>query len=268
MKIGRYPTTPGGCPMATDIDLPFLPSAAQIRRREFASVRRGYDPDQVRDYLAQVAEQVEGLESQLREARLAEGPSDGPSGAPPGPPPSDDPYERLSKRLTTLLATADQEAEGILVEARADAARMLNEARTEADRIRVDAQARAEEARQEGNELLEKAKEESDRVLVGLSARREDLVQHLQDMQSRLIGVAKELEVAIDEPVLAKETKKEAGRSRETAVAPADPSASADDHDETDDPVDSLEGMLSDEAIEMPAIPPLELDFEADEDEE
>jgi DivIVA domain-containing protein len=44
--------------MATEIDLPFLPSAAQIRRREFASVRRGYDPDQVRDYLAQVAEQV------------------------------------------------------------------------------------------------------------------------------------------------------------------------------------------------------------------
>ncbi len=255
--------------MATDIDLPFLPSAAQIRRREFASVRRGYDPDQVRDYLAQVAEQVEGLESQLREARLAEGAS-GPSGAPPGPPPSDDPYERLSKRLTTLLATADQEAEGILVEARADAARMLNEARTEADRIRVDAQARAEEARQEGNELLEKAKQESDRVLVGLSARREDLVQHLQEMQSRLIGVAKELEVAIDEPVLAKETKKETGRSRETAVAaaPADPPAAADDHEETSDPVDSLEGMLSDEAIEMPAIPPLELDFESEEDEE
>ncbi len=44
--------------------------------------------------------------------------------------------------------------------------------------------------------------------------------------------------------------------------------ATADAHDELDDPVDSLEGMLSDEAIEMPAIPPLELDFEADEDEE
>jgi cell division initiation protein len=257
--------------MATDIDLPFLPSAAQIRRREFASVRRGYDPDQVRDYLAQVAEQVDGLESQLREARLHEGAIDGPSGLPSDPPPSDDPYERLSKRLTTLLATADQEAEGILVEARADAGRMLNEARTEADRIRVDAQARAEEARQEGNELLEKAREEADRVLVGLSARREDLVQHLQDMQSRLLGVAKELEVAIDEPVPAKEPTQDAPRAPEAAAVapvPANPPAPADEHDELDDPVDSLEGMLSDEAIEMPAIPPLELDFEADEDEE
>jgi len=261
--------------MATDIDLPFLPSAAQIRRREFASVRRGYDADQVRDYLAQVAEQVEGLESQLREARLQEGTIDGSSGPPPGPPPSDDPYERLSKRLTTLLATADQEAEGILAEARADATRMLNEARTEADRIRVDAQSRAEAARQEGSELLEKAREESDRVLVGLSARREDLVQHLQDMQSRLLGVAKELEVAIDEPVLAKAKTEDTPRApKATAVAPAPAPARADvpatvvAHDQMDDPVDSLEGMLSDEAIEMPAIPPLALDFEADEDEE
>ena len=56
--------------MATDIDVPFLPSAAQIRRREFASVRRGYDPDQVRDYLSQVAEQVEMLEQEVRETKL------------------------------------------------------------------------------------------------------------------------------------------------------------------------------------------------------
>ena len=63
--------------MATDIDVPFLPSAAQIRRREFASVRRGYDPDQVRDYLSQVAEQVEMLEQEVREAKLQPGAQSG-----------------------------------------------------------------------------------------------------------------------------------------------------------------------------------------------
>jgi len=108
---------------------------------------------------------------------------------------------------------------------------------------------------------------------VGLSARREDLVQHLQDMQSRLLGVAKELEVAIDEPVPAREKTRKTPRAPKaavaaTAAAPADAPTTADRHEELDDPVDSLEGMLSDEAIEMPAIPPLELDFEADEDEE
>jgi len=240
--------------MATDIDLPFLPSAAQIRRREFASVRRGYDPDQVRDYLAQVAQQVDNLEGQLREARLEEGGTGTPPG---GPPPSEDPYERLSKRMTTLLATADQEAEGILSEARADAARMVNEARTEADRIRVDAQAHAEEVRQESNELLEKAKEESDRVLVGLSARREDMVQHLQDMQDRLLGVAKELEAAIGDP-----TAEKTPANAKTAAAAADIARPSEDA------VDSLEGMLGDdgdEGMDLPDLPPLEFDFDDDD---
>jgi cell division initiation protein len=274
--------------MAAEIDLPFLPSAAQIRRREFASVRRGYDPDQVRDYLAQVAEQVENLEQELRDSKLQ--PASGSKGQgksdPSGPPPSDDPYERLSKRLTTLLATADREAEGILGEARADAARMLDEARSEADRIRVDAQARAEEARQQGNELLERAKQEADRVLLGLSERRETLVQHLQDMQSRLVGVAKELEVAIEDPTSAERSESSGAAMPKEATEPAAPPASASAHqtspqeaehrtgpegsdidDGPADGIDGLEGMLTDDGLDMPGIPPLELDFDDDSDD-
>jgi DivIVA domain-containing protein len=262
--------------VSTDIDVPFLPSAAQIRRREFASVRRGYDPDQVRGYLAQIAEQIEILEQEVRELRLQPGPTEGP---PSGRPPSEDPYERLANRLTTLLATADHEAEGILAEARAEATAMVNEARTEADRIRVDAQARAEEARQQGNEFLEKAKAEADRVLVGLSARRQDMVQQLQDMQTRLLGVAKDLEVAIDDPISEADdhgpTPEAPTRAQvpaaEVAEARSTERTSAEVHNagstgkQEDDPVDSLEGMLSDEDMDLPEIPPLELDFDEDD---
>lgn len=253
--------------MSTDIDVPFLPSAAQIRRREFASVRRGYDPDQVRDYLSQVAEQIETLEQEVRELRLRPGTGEG---QPPGPPPSDDPYQRLANRLTTLLATADREAEGIIAEARAESTAMVNESRAEADRIRVDAQARAEEARQQGNEFLEKAKVEADRVLVGLSARRQDMVHQLQEMQTRLLGVAKDLEIAIDDPSSESGVTAESAPSMTEAVAEAEPTepaaeaeAIADEPD--DDPVDSLEGMLSDEDVDLPEIPSLELDFDDDE---
>lgn len=266
--------------MATEIDLPFLPSAAQIRRREFASVRRGYDPDQVRDYLAQVAEQIETLEQELRDSKLR--PEDGrateqkPAAAPA---PSEDPYERLSKRLTTLLATADKEAEGIVAEAHADATRMLNEARSEADRIQVDAQARAEEARQQGTELLERAKQEADRVLLGLSERRETLVQHLQDMQTRLVGVAKELEVAIEDPdgieAVSSDDREQVSDSAAQAVAQtaqADidhrgDSSDADDERDPIDGIDGLEGMLPDDGLDMPGIPSLELDFDDDPDD-
>jgi cell division initiation protein len=262
--------------MATEIDIPFPPNAAQIRRREFASVRRGYDPDQVRDYLAQIAEQVENLEQELRESKLQ--PASGPRSErePRSPEPSSgDPYERLSKRLTTLLATADREAEGILDEARADSSRMIDEARSEADRIRVDAQARAEEARQQGNELLERAKQEADRVLLGLSERRETLVQHLQDMQSRLVGVAKELKVAIEDPEGAERSRSGGADPSASEPAPASPppaggerprveGADAQRADPAADGIDGLEGMLSDDGIDMPGIPPLELDFDDD----
>ncbi|HEY6568437.1 MAG TPA: hypothetical protein VI341_13055, partial [Actinomycetota bacterium] len=53
---------------------------------------------------------------------------------------------------------------------------------------------------QEGSEALDSAREEADRVLAGLSARRETLVGQLQEMQSRLLGVAKDLEAVIEDP--------------------------------------------------------------------
>ena len=189
----------------SDLDLPLLPSAEQIRRREFATIRRGYDPDQVRDYLTAVAAQVENLEKDLREMRLGKGSEPAPVVATPEPTPEPaptvDPYEELGKRFAALIENADSEATRILEEAKTEAARMMEEARTETDQIRVDAQSRAEEARQAGNEALEKAKLEAQRMLTGLAARRENLVVQLQQMQTKLLTVAQDLEVTIDEPL-------------------------------------------------------------------
>jgi DivIVA domain-containing protein len=185
--------------MTTELDLPLLPSAEQIRRREFASVRRGYDPDQVRDFLLQIAEQVKVLEAELAEAKLR---AETPAASAPAPAPQDDPYERVAQRFKEVMASADQESERIVGEAGEKAEQMLEAARTEADRIKVDAQARAEEARQQGSELLAKAQEESDRVLNGLAARRRDLARQIEEMHGRLLAAARtlELEFATDAP--------------------------------------------------------------------
>ena len=136
--------------MTNDLDLPLLPSAEQIRRREFATVRRGYDPDQVREYLQGVAGQVETLERELRGPRKetkAQGSAT--PGGPPAPPvaagqvmtpatpvattpaptmpspaaPAQDPYEVIAKRFAGVLATADKEATAALAEAKAEADR-------------------------------------------------------------------------------------------------------------------------------------------------
>jgi DivIVA domain-containing protein len=193
-----------------------LPSADQIRRRKFATVRRGYDPDQVDDYLKQVAEQVEALETDLRDERLhaaqprpagteapAEQVAERPAAmmAPPAaatttaPETEEAAYDRISKRFASVLKSADEEAQKLIDQARAEATKLLDDARAQADRIRVDAQANAEQARTTSAAELAKAREEADRVLGGLEQRRESLLGQMHEMQSRLLAVAQNLEI-------------------------------------------------------------------------
>ena len=257
--------------MTNDLDLPIVPSAEQIRMREFATIRRGYDPDQVRDYLRQIADHVGTME---RDLRARKGPA--PSQMTPGehlaaqvaaaetrPQPFGDPYADLGKRFATMIESADREATKVLEEARTEAARILDQARTEADRIRVDAQARAEEARHEASEALVRAREEADRIIGGLSGRREALITQMQEMQSRLLGVAKELESAVagrDEMI----ERGVASRTERPAAASPTPTP------RRTEPVDPRYEDLwvskesKDEQVDIPDLAPIDLDFDDD----
>jgi cell division initiation protein len=258
--------------MKDDLDLPLLPSAEQIRRREFATVRRGYDPDQVREYLQGVAGQVETLERELRdqrkEAKAQRPPTPGeslaaavtagqvmtpatPATTPPPIPPQD-PYETIAKRFAGVLASADKEATAALAEAKAEADRVLQEARSEADRIKLDAQARAEQAKQQGTDSLAEAKSEAERILGSLSERREVLVTQMHDMQSKLLSVAKELEASMDAP--------EGPEGGDPAPAPSESGTS-------DDVVDPrYEDMWAipkgKKMVDIPDLAALDVDFE------
>jgi DivIVA domain-containing protein len=237
----------------SDLDLPLLPSADQIRRRKFATVRRGYDPDQVDDYLKQVAEQVEALETDLRDERLnaarqrpsgAEAPVETPAEAPAAammappvmataaavaPETEEAAYERISKRFATVLKSADEEAQKLIDQARAEATKLLDDARAEADRIRVDAQANAEQARAASEAELARAREESDRVLGGLEQRRESLLGQMHEMQSRLLAVAQNLEIPDGEGAQGAHTAAPAQQSApEHQPQPATPPSSGD----------------------------------------
>jgi DivIVA domain-containing protein len=267
----------------SDLDMPLLPSAEQIRRREFATVRRGYDPQQVRAYLTSIANQVGTLEQELSQLRLevgsaaARGRTDqvSPAAAEPATAASDggDPYDALSKRFATLIEMADQEAERILENARSESEDTLDEARSEADRIRVDAQAHAEEARQEGTELLERARGESDRVLTGLAERRRGLVTQLEEMRSKLLTVADDLSVPIEEAVRAEEEDADlVQQSADAAPSVASDGSEAEAEAEADvgeAPVDPRYEDLwvqRDESIQIPDLASIDLDFD-DRDE-
>jgi DivIVA domain-containing protein len=246
----------------TELDLPVLASAEQIRRREFVTTRRGYDPDQVRDYLEKIADQVGQMESLVREARLEAEAAVRAAAAP-----RTDPYEQLAARVGGLIRVADEEAERIRRDAREEAERILREVRADADRITIDAQSRAEEAKAEGERVLREARERADRAIAGLATRREDLVDQLAAMQGRLLSVAHDLEIAIEprakepeavvvdepEPAFAGELRAEEPRdgSPRTMIDPR---------------YEELWGGAGTIDLSMPEIPPLQLDW-GDEDE-
>jgi DivIVA domain-containing protein len=159
-----------GFPMsATNLDLPVLISPDQIRRREFVTIRRGYDPDQVRGYMEQLADQVELMQSLLREAR-----QEAETAIRATKQPGTDPYEELARRVSGVIREADTTAEQIREGAREDAERVTREARADADRIRTDAQSQAEETRASDEAAATEARAVADRTIVGLAVRRDD----------------------------------------------------------------------------------------------
>jgi DivIVA domain-containing protein len=249
----------GGFSMS-DLDLPRQPNAEQIRRREFASVRRGYDPDQVRDYLNAIAATLESLERDVRENQreLQELRSQAPAAeATPSPEPAApaaDPYETFAKKLAGLLAAADQEALRLVKEAKVESKRIIEESRSEAARIRVHADASAEEARLEGDHVLHEARAEAETALAGLASRRKILVDQLQTMQSRLLQAADSLKVVMEEddaatPVAGEEAK--------------GPGQVADS--ELDEPLAEPEQMPGERSLELPDFDGIEFDFDADD---
>jgi DivIVA domain-containing protein len=260
----------------SDLDLPLLPSAEQIKRREFATVRRGYDPDQVRDYLQQVAVQVGTLEKGVREARMeaehlaarTTGPTTPiaePAPTEAGAVPTDDMYEALAKRFAGVIAGADREATKVLNEAKAEASRVLEQARAEADRIRVDAQARAEEARQQGSEALAKAKEEADRILGSLAERRETLVNQMQEMQSTLLNVAQGLAVPFDDGEHREGNATDPTASPTEAAGSHDTTASKDpttDDDLVDPRYEDLWVSTETQTVDIPDLAAIDVDFD------
>lgn len=245
-----------------DLDIAVLPSAEQIRRREFATIRRGYDPDQVRDYLYAVAEQLESLE---REVRDGGSPQAQPAPIPAPAPAAEraaDPYEAFAKKVAGLLGTADKEASRLVDEATRESARIVEEARAEADRIRLDAQANAEEARAEADRMLEAARAEAERALSGLAGRRQTLMDQLQAMQTRLLSAAKDLDVAIEgrpedlpQAIVDAEVQAEAEVESKAASAP----------EGTVEPGYEDLWVSSDEVGALSELATMEFDFDAEE---
>jgi cell division initiation protein len=202
-----------------------MDSASLVTSIEFDEVKRGYDPEQVDNYLEQVAQRVVllqdnlrsaieraeaaearvaealrqkgALEKQLEEAKAARSTSE------------DDGTEALKKMLMLAQRTADSAVE----EAQASAKNIVADARTKAAEIVADAEKRSErlliEAQKVADEMMQQRSADIVREVAELQRQRElleadieVLTKYLDDQRAKLREGLKLLTQLVDQPGL------------------------------------------------------------------
>jgi cell division septum initiation protein DivIVA len=163
--------------------------ARLIREPLFATVKRGYEPRQVLDYLSEVADQVEALQAQIREleSELSTARNQQPSEA-VAPMAEEDPYDGLAAHLAEVMRAFDQDVDRLQEEKKAEAERLLAEARVRSEGILADARARADG-------ILADAR----RVVSGLASRRDALLDDLRTIREHVLGATSDLDEVIKE---------------------------------------------------------------------
>ncbi|TMK68169.1 MAG: hypothetical protein E6G52_00755 [Actinobacteria bacterium] len=182
-----------------ELDLSSPASAGKIRKPAFTTVFRGYDPNQVLEYLGGVADHVEALESKVRQLESGlEAARRQTAAAATQEAANQDPYETVSARVADLVRTFDLDVAKLRGDAEAEVERMLIEAKVSADQSNLEAQRNANEIRAQAERALQDARAESNKVLAGLTAHKEALLGELRALRDRMLDTAKDLETAIE----------------------------------------------------------------------
>jgi DivIVA domain-containing protein len=168
----------------------------RIREPRFNTVKRGYDPSQVSEWLSKVADRVQALEKRGLELdshlKVAIRERDEAVAATASATKS---HESVSSRVAELMIGLDQDVAKIREEAEADAGRILEEANAAAARITED----AEQLRLRAKEALLKAKIDAERASSGRHRRQEALRKELSVTCTKVLQMIAEMEVAIEQ---------------------------------------------------------------------
>ena len=175
-----------------DLDLFGPPDADSVYPR-FTTVLRGFDPDQVQDYIMRLVARTEALEDELEEAR---GERD--SARRRYQMAKDDAYNQLGARMADFIRLADQQAEKIRREAEDEAKQQVSEAHKLAQQIRKESEEESERLMVEAEEALRQAQAERDQVLIGLAHSRDIALGDLAAARDHLSGIVMQLEAAME----------------------------------------------------------------------
>jgi cell division initiation protein len=156
---------------------------ADIEKKTFSTALRGYDLDEVDDFLDEVVVALKAMETDLTEARarvaeLEKDPGAPPTAVPPPPQP-----------VPAAAPTVDESAVGrALIAAQQAADRIMDDARTDADRT-------LKESRSEAEQILESARSEADTFNRERDEKKAEVEAEMAQMTSLVAGVRTKLAV-------------------------------------------------------------------------
>jgi cell division septum initiation protein DivIVA len=177
-----------------DLDI-FGPPDATDPHPRFNTVLRGFDPEQVRDHVAQLLARIEDLERELGEAEASRDAARRRYATA-----REDAYSQVAGQVADLLRAADQQAEKLRREAGEEAARRIAEAKQLAEQIQREAEDEAERLRRDGEDTLNRAREETERVLGGLTSRRDAVLGDIRATRDHLREVLEQLDGTVTLP--------------------------------------------------------------------
>ena len=242
-------------------------SPAQITEASFRTIRKGYDPDEVDAFLAEVAKALESSRQQatameararaavarLQEVTAAAAASAESAPAEPVSKPAAEPVEPPSMQIpvaeaetiSRTLLLAQKTADTTVAEAQSEAERIVSVANAEAeatiDSTREMSAQLIEEARSEARSASEAERVAASNEVEALVARREFLVgdvdqleRFLIDQRDRLRGAARQIEALCE-------------RVPEGLGSVRPPALSASDDHELGDPTEELQRPTSDD---------------------
>lgn len=128
-----------------------------ILERDFMVGLRGYDKDEVRSFLAEIASDQAGLLAELDALRSGSTSIPAPEAAPVAAAPAADEFENLGASVAAILRAAKESSSEITDAAETQAAATLQAAESQATEIREAAERYAESVRRQADEVRESA---------------------------------------------------------------------------------------------------------------
>jgi cell division septum initiation protein DivIVA len=173
----------------------FFPSETQeILHPQFSKALKGFNVDEVDDYVTQAARRIEVLESHLDRTleerdrirhELASVRSDV--------------YRSAGERLAGILRSIDEHVDGIRRQAEDDAKRRIIEAERHAEMLAHNAEEDGAGTRAEAARVLQEAQDESARVLGALTGRRDELKAEIEGLRMVMNSALERLVLPSDE---------------------------------------------------------------------